>query len=104
VRFWRFYEILWDFTGFCEILKILRDSEDSMRFLRFCKDSEDSDKILARVYEDSGELPTPAINISQSLGISRLPVRFFKMTVALSKAHLCYCCHRGFSLGDILEK
>jgi hypothetical protein len=30
-----------------------------MRFLRFWKDSEDSDKILARVYEDSGELPTP---------------------------------------------
>jgi hypothetical protein len=58
VRFWRFYEILWDSTGFCEILKILRDSEDSMRFLRFWKDSEDSDKILARVYEDSGELPT----------------------------------------------
>ncbi len=39
VRFWRFYEILWDSTEFCEILKILRDSEDSMRFLRFWKDS-----------------------------------------------------------------
>jgi hypothetical protein len=27
--------------------------------------------------------------ISHSLGISRLPVRFFKMTALLSKAHLC---------------
>ncbi|EFX63237.1 hypothetical protein DAPPUDRAFT_328753 [Daphnia pulex] len=34
-----FYGILWDSTGFCEILKILRDSEDSMRFCGFWRDS-----------------------------------------------------------------
>ena len=77
MRFWRFYEILWDSTGFCEILKILRDSEDSMRFLRFWKDSEDSDKILARVYEDSGELPTPESGVLST----RPPASYFYCTI-----------------------
>jgi hypothetical protein len=62
----------WDSAGFCwdsagfwrfyEILKILRDSEDSSGIL----------KILARVYEDSGELPTPRKNWT-------LKVRYFFM-------------------------
>jgi hypothetical protein len=49
----RFYEILWDSTGFCEILKILQDSEDSMRFWGFWRDSNQGIRGFERVASPS---------------------------------------------------
>ena len=68
--------------GFCAILKILRDSEDSSGIL----------KILARVYEDSGELPTPRNNLDCTGG--NIIRKKEKKRRQKRKKIICYCVTR----------